>query len=106
MKIAVMNEASGSAHVVADRRRYLYDLCDALYLQRRSIRWSPDLHCHILIIKPDDRQLLRKILNENDKGEYHEPNHSQNHSPNDQGCKLSLRYERNRSKNQSIALGH
>lgn len=65
----VMTDSAGAAHVTAERRYLLYELCDSLRLDRRAIRWSMDFRCHVLIVHRDqDKQTLRQLLKINGKG--------------------------------------
>ncbi|PZM61743.1 hypothetical protein [Paenibacillus dendritiformis] len=65
----VYTDSTGAAHVTAERRYLLYELCDRLRLDRRAIRWSMDLNCHVLIVRhAKDKQTLRQLLHINLKG--------------------------------------
>lgn len=65
----VFTDSTGAAHVTAERRYLLYELCDRLRLDRRAIRWSMDLNCHVLIVRrTQDKQILRQLLHINLKG--------------------------------------
>lgn len=65
----VFTDSTGAAHVTAERRYLLYELCDRLRMDHRAIRWSMDLNCHVLIVRSaQDKQTLRQLLHINLKG--------------------------------------
>ncbi|WP_042227235.1 hypothetical protein [Paenibacillus popilliae] len=46
----VITDSAGATHVTAERRYLLYELCNRLRLDRRALRWSMNLRCHVLIV--------------------------------------------------------
>lgn len=69
MAYPVFTDSTGATHVTADRRYLLYDLCDRLLIDRRSIRWSTDLRCHVLIVRKQvHKKALRRFLKIDGKG--------------------------------------
>lgn len=66
---SIMTDSQGGIHFTAERRYHLFEICDKVHMKRRSIRWSADLRCYVLIVRRDQLDgTLRKILKINDKG--------------------------------------
>lgn len=57
----ILTDTSGASHVTADHSRHLFELCDRLKRNKRSIRWNLDLNAYELVLRSDEeKRILRQ----------------------------------------------